>query len=462
MKTIKLIMAGALAMGCIQVASAFTEIRLTGSTAFRSATVNSIQQILNSDYVWGGNPSAATGANQQVFVGTTKVGGIQVVIKTAWAGSVGGVYAVAVPGANAVQPFITDPTGVSFSPAAGTVGSTVLTHAGVTIGAGDTTEAHATDVALSDVFVNSTPFHGAGFITLKDTHVGVVPFEWCKGAYTSSGSGNVAGGYPGVTNIALDQAQELIGGGIALNQLTGVSADNSVFAVFVGRDHDSGTRGTYLADQLIPDAFNAGVIQYQVDGGALPAVDGSTQFQTQSAGSGTIESVFPWPVETVIQGGGVYAENRPSGNEGFFSGGNVKNVLNRFCDTDAGNYIVSCLGMGDANGVNPDPVGVSYTDGAGIVNTIHPSLNALTYQGVYPGTAAHPFAPPYTNIYQGKYTAWGYEHYLYATTLAGSVKTVADQISTQLTKEADFGGVGVLLSQMNASRGGDGQPVTSP
>ncbi|HZP60801.1 MAG TPA: hypothetical protein VFB27_10805 [Opitutaceae bacterium] len=452
-------------MGCIQVASAFTEIRLTGSTAFRSATINSIQAILNPDYVWGGNPSATGGANQQVFVGTTKVGGIQVVIKTAWAGSAGGVFAVATP-APAVQPFIIDPTGVSFSPAAGTVGGIALTHAGVAIPNSDTTESHLADVALSDAFAASTPFHG---VTLKDTIVGVVPFEWVKGAYTPDGTvaSAVAGGYPGVTNINTDQAQELIGGGLALNQLTGVAADNAIVAQMVGRDHDSGTRIGYIYDSQVlgcifgapTDGFTDPILQYLPQGNGVTGTNatvGATQFDPQSAGTGVISGLVPWPVESVV------GESRPLGSEGFFSGGNVKNTLNRPVDTSAGNYIISALGMGDANGVNPDPTGVTYVDGAGVTNTIHPSLNALTFNGNFPGTAAHPFAPPYVNIEQGKYNFWGYEHYLYATSLAGSVKTVADQISGQLTTEADFGGVGELLSHMNASRATDGAPITSP
>ncbi len=155
-------------------------------------------------------------------------------------------------------------------------------------------------------------------------------------------------------------------------------------------------------------------------------------------------------------------ENRASGNEGFFSGGTVASVLNRDCDTSAGNYIISWLGFGDSPSVNPG-AGYSYTDGAGNVSTITPSQNAITFDGSYPGTAAHPFGPPYVNVEQGVYTSWGYEHYLYSAALgAGSLKTVADQVATQLTSEADFGGVGDLLSRMNASRATDGAPVTSP
>jgi hypothetical protein len=45
---------------------------------------------------------------------------------------------------------------------------------------------------------------------------------------------------------------------------------------------------------------------------------------------------------------------------------------------------------------------------------------------------------------------------------AGNLKTVADQVATQPTSEADYSGSGILLSAMNASCITDGAPVTSP
>ncbi len=70
MKKTKLLTAGMLAMLALNVASAQTEIRLTGSTAFRKATVNSIQHVLTAGYVWGSTTGSGISANQQVFVGT--------------------------------------------------------------------------------------------------------------------------------------------------------------------------------------------------------------------------------------------------------------------------------------------------------------------------------------------------------------------------------------------------------
>jgi hypothetical protein len=446
MNPLKLITAGLLALLVIHFASAQTEIRLTGSTTFQPGTIDAIQHILQPGYVWGSTSGSGAGANQQVFVGTTKIANIQVIIKTSWTDSVSGVQSLAqnIP---AAQPFIIDPTGVTFAPAAGgTVGVVPLTNAGANIPGADITESHTADVALSDIFASTTPYTGAGVIPLADTLVGVVPFAWVKGAYTpdSTLGSAVAGGYPGVANLSGVQAQELFSGGLALNQFTGIPSDQAVFVGIVGQDHTSGIRIGAIYDTQYGNYFSP--ILQDIPNGAT----------VESAGSGVISSLFPWPAETVD------GEIQAAGNGGFSSGNFVAITLNRPCDTSQGNYIISYLGMADAQRVNPGP-GVAGIDGVGNPYTYTPSQNALTFDGYYPGTAASPFAPPYANVIEGKYTLWGYGHYLYdASLVAVNLKTVADQIAAQLSTEADYGGTGILLSAMNASRAGDGTPVTSP
>jgi hypothetical protein len=463
MKTIKLVTTGLLSMLAINVASALTEIRLTGSTAFRNATDNAIRDTLQTGYVWGSTGGAGIGANQEIFVGLTNTSNVQVEIKCSWSGSAGGIQTVASvsPSLAAGQPFIIDATGVSFSGAnaTATVDATPLTAAGANILSTDITESAHADVALSDAYQSTTPYVagtylGVTYANLADTIVGVVPFEWVKGATTVS-----VGGVAGVTNVAIPQAQALLTGGIAMNQFTGNIGDQGVIVGTVGRDHDSGTRiGAFYDGQIgglvfgsPTDAFLTPCLQYIPNG----AVVGANQFDPQSPGTGTISTLTAWPTESVL------GETRPSGNEGFFSGSNVKAVLNRPTDLTQGNYIISYLGMSDANGVNPG-TGYSYTDGAGHTATVTPSQNALTFGGYYPGTPTHPFGPPYTNILQGIYTFWGYEHYLYNSSTIGAKKSVADQIAAQVTLEADYNGVGIKLSDMVSSRTGDGLSVTSP
>ncbi len=347
----------------------------------------------------------------------------------------------------------------SYSTPAATVGGIPLsTGGGASIPSGDITESHTADVALSDAFPSTTPFTGAGFAPLTDTIVGIVPFAWVKGAYTPDGTtaSAVAGGYPGVTNISGVQAQELIGGGLALNQFTSVPTDQAIFVQMVGRDHDSGTRIGYIYDTQYGN-YTSGVLQNLPQGNGTTGTNGTvgaTQFASQSAGTGVISGLIPWPVETVLN------ETRAAGNEGYFSGGTVASVLNRPADVTQGNYIISSLGFGDSPSVNPG-TSYNYTDGAGNVDPITPSKNCILFDGNYPGTPTHPFGPPYVNVEQGVYTSWGYEHFL-TSTLSGTGLTVATAIATQLTSEADYLGVGDLLSNMNASRTSDGVNVTSP
>jgi hypothetical protein len=488
MKKITLLTAGMLAMLAINSVSAQVggtlpdvELRYTGSTAFRKATVNSIQNSLQAGYVWGSTSGSGGGASQQIFVGTTvpippATTGYNVVIKTAWSGSAGGIQSVD-QNINAAIAYVNDSlTSVSSygSSSAATVNGIPLSTGGANIPTSDITEAAQADIALSDAFQSTTPY--TDNTNLFDTVVGVVPFAWIKGEYTPDGTvgSTVAGGVAGMTNITETQAQALLSGGIALNQFTGDITQQSIIVKMVGRDHDSGTRIGYIYDTQYGN-FESAVDQFLPQPGG---VCGPTEFDTQSAGTGVITSLIPWqqtnssgtpfsPARTET----VLGETRATGNEGYYSGGTVASVLVRpasFAVSTHKFYLVSSLGFGDSPNVNPFPVGpgqYSYTDGAGNISTIKPSQNAILYNGYYPGTAAHPFGPPYTNIDQGIYESWGYEHYLYDTTRLTSGSTgqiVADQISAQLTTEADFAGVGELLSRMHASRGSDGSPITSP
>jgi hypothetical protein len=498
MKKTKLLMAGLLASAVASVASANTEIYLTGSTAFRSAVVDSIKKVLAPGYVWGSTGGSGGSANQQVFVGTTLASPVSphntypIIIQCSWSGSAGGIQSVAASVA-AGQPYLDEPVVISYSSPNATVDGTALAGgSGATLSVN--TNSHVPDMAMSDAFIESTPFQGGSYVTLTSTPVGIVPFEFVKGEYTPDGTTThaVAGGYPGVTNLTVDQAQELIGGGIALDQLTGVAADDNKLALCIGRDHDSGTRiGAEYDTQLGGDVFEAqdagyeaGVLQYLPNG----AICGSTQFATQSPGTAgtTIETLVAWQTtdSTGTPNGGdevVLGEDRGGGTEGFFSGGNVAKALARPVDTSSAAffsanaaypYTIGYLGMSDANSVNADTNIVSYTDGANQTDSIKATQNALTFGGYSPSSgtgytfASAKFAPPYDHILNGQYAFWGVEHLLYpqnlASTHADRQDVIANLITPQITTEADFNGTGIKLSAMNASRANDGQAISSP
>jgi hypothetical protein len=483
MKTFKLITAGILASAVVATASATTEIRITGSTAFRKGTVDAIERILKPGFVWGSTGGSGFGANQQIFVGIVKATdpsdpNDDVIIKCSWSGSAGGIQSLA-QNIAAGQAFIAEPTGVTFgTPCTATVGTTVLTQGvadngtdGANIGSANINESSTADAALSDAFIESTPYGTAGVIppgfttanlALTSTPVGIVPFVWVAAQYTLNGGATVASPYPGVTNMSLVNAQELLGGGVQLSQLTGSTnaADANTTVVEVGRDHDSGTRITQEYDiQYNQDViFTADTGYSEVITQFIPngATVGATQFAAQSPGTGTVTSVTPWPAETVL------GENRGSGQEGFFSGSNCAAVLNRpwaINNTGASVYDITNLGMSDAASVNPGAT-YTYTEvNTHIVDNIKPSQNALTFNGSFPGTAAHPFGPPFQNVEQGAYSFWGVEHFVVPSGLTGTKLSLTTSIATQLTTQADFGGVGDLLSNMAVGITGDGQAI---
>jgi hypothetical protein len=375
-----------------------TTLRITGSTAFRAATVTAVQNILQPGYTFGYNGTSVTGAGQSVFVGTTKVGSLPVVIKCSWSGSVGGVQTIAQQ-----SPAITVANWLSESINTLTVAGTPALNSGSIYDSPT-----GADIAMSDSFQSSTAFSGPGYNTLADTVVGVVPFVWTKG---SSNDTAVQASLANFTNMSPLMAKLVLAAGAPLSMFTGTAADSTVYVYAMGRDEDSGTRLTAFAESTF--GIFGSPIQYQ------PTIT-----------SGAIASIAPWPAATVL---GI---SYPTGHSGFSSGGTMATNLNTPVATTARDAfsakfaLVAYFGVNDANGVNG-------------------GNNNLTYNGV---------AYSADNVREGKYTFWGYEHLTYRSTLAGNAKTVADQIANQL-KTADASVSGVLLSTMHVSRSTEGAVI---
>src|SRR5260370_2717856 len=96
MKILKTIMASCLALTGISAAYAQTVIHIHGSTAYRAAVYWAINDILAPGYTFGyTGTSGVLKASQAIFTGTTSTGGISVIIKTSFNGSVGGISTLA-------------------------------------------------------------------------------------------------------------------------------------------------------------------------------------------------------------------------------------------------------------------------------------------------------------------------------------------------------------------------------
>ncbi len=402
MKTFKLLTAGLLAMACASVAIAQTNIRITGSTAFRKSAHAAIVNMLNNPTAaWSGTASNVSGVSSAVFAGTLKSNGASVVIQVTWAGSTGGIQTVAQQSPVLTKAWLTTANTMSSITMSGTTASPTFN--GGTSGA-TITETQPADVAMSDTFQGSSIFTGTGYATLTDTVVGVVPFRWVRGNASGAPSG-----FSAITNITTLQAINLLNGGLPLSQFSGASDDSATAVYVLGRDEDSGTRLVSFAEPGFGPQSTP--LQYTT-------VLGTGTFAS------TITALNPFPTNTVL---GI---NYPVGHSGYSSGGTLAAEVNRAVDPAIASYVIGYLGRGDA---------LNVTNGV-----------QLTYNGVADSDA---------NIRQGTYTFWSYEHLMYKSSLSGTKKTAADNLAAQI-HDTDAAAVGVVISTMAVGRTVEGGAVT--
>jgi len=386
MKTNKALIFGLAAMAVTGFASADTVIRITGSSAFRGSTHNAIGHLLNAGYTFGYTGSTLGGASQAIFKGTTTSGGVAVIIKTSFSGSIAGYQAVN-NGLNAN--FLAD-------------GATTTTG-----GTGSLTGlfAEVPLIAMSDVYKETVTIPVANLQEAAIGPVGVVPFKWI--ASTGSPSG--------LANMTPQIAQALFPTGTTtLSTFTGAVGDlgTSVFAI--GRDFDSGTRLTAFAETGV--------------GTSLPV------FQYKPTFSGaTVASHVAWPAYSLLGLSSI------AGNGGESSGGTLADDM-RYTTSALGGFYVTYLSTGDAARALTG-VGAS---GGGTGNA-----KELTYNGVTYSADA---------VRNGQYTFWAYEHLAFNTSASATIKTVAENLATQI-HDTDAVTSGIILSSMNVSRSSDGGVV---
>lgn len=218
--TQKLAFAVAVVASALTGAAQTVEVKITGSTAFRSTVQNSIAAL----YTSAGGSSTRTGtigANQVTWTGTmpTLYGSSTVVVKTSFSGSVEGI--VNLLGA-------ANPSGVT-QPAYLNPGDTTPTDNNT-----------VADVAFSDVVQDTTLYAAPAYTALDGNIVGVVTFGWFRGSATSAAT---------LSNITGQQINALIPNGtIAKSLFTGSAADASTPVYLVGRNALSGTRLVTQAD----------------------------------------------------------------------------------------------------------------------------------------------------------------------------------------------------------------------
>jgi hypothetical protein len=311
------LMAGLAALAIASTASAQTNtiIRITGSTAFRTVTLNAIKSMITPGslkYGFGGTTFGSSSFAE--FVGALASSpNVTVDVKTVWSGSVDGLQRVIFQGNPAFENN-------------NWLASSSLSSTGTPNLAAGTEVAYA-DAAFCDNFQNSTIFQNPQ--ANNDTIVGVVPFEWCRNAGAPTTMSNMT---------SLLAQQILSAGALTLKCWTGNPSDDSTLVYVVGRNYDSGTR----VDTYSETGFGVG--------------SPPNQSIVRIGASNVITNVAPYPAETV--------DGLPFtlGQSGYSSGGLVSGALNATGSDSAPNtgnkgWIVGYLGVADALNVTNGTAG---------------------------------------------------------------------------------------------------------
>jgi hypothetical protein len=385
MKSRNILAASACALAFAGFANAATTVYITGSTAFRSQTITGIFTLLGSANASSSSPTLPSGggyifdnsatdvhkANAATIVGTSTASGDAVIVKCSWSGSGAGVQTVANTDTSKFK--------VNFLPGSptyviktdGTGGNTDANSVAVLDPRSGVNahEAATAQIALSDIFQDSTPFVGTFLnndyanLSANTKSVGIVQFQWVKSKGASAS----------ITNMTPQLARALFAlGKLPLSFWSGNSADENTFVYATGRDPDSGTRGTAFAEGGI--GVSASVQQYDCATEALYAAQ-------------TINGVPLGQGQGGEASGGTLGSTTKMGKSGLTK------------------MYVSYMGTGDAASL--------VTNGGA----------TLTWNGEDYSDA---------KIKEGKYTFWGYEHLMWRSGLGTVETTFANDLVTTI------------------------------
>jgi hypothetical protein len=415
----KSILAAGLALGITGAVNAQNVTYISGSTAFRSAANTAISNyaIGHGGALLASDNSTLGSAGHLLFNYTN--GGSTNYIAVTWNGSEAGIQSAAGPtnGSNAanISYYATNATGVG-----------TATNYSVS---------HVATLAFSDTYQSTSIFHGTlNGVTYADLrgytnssqNVGVVSFTFIGSR-----------GFPTNASVTAQVANQILAAGsIPLTLITGASADQTNSVWLIGRNPDSGTRLTTLAE--VGYGVRTAVTQYAV---ATNYSGGGATVATLQ-GTTTTNTLISYPAETI---NGVAWD---VANSGYSSGGTLCGLMTNYyargadltVDGDPAtrtgtNFLLGYAGVSDANGKTND------------------GLVKLAYNGV-------PFS---TNaVAQGQYTFWGYEHLLVGVSANVTDKDLAAQLGTSIVNSTTATlNPNVALGDMHAGRLGDGQTVYS-
>ena len=425
MKPANKILAIIAAVGATTASAAPVVLHITGSTAFRAQTNLAIVKSFDSGTTVNvGTSNASLGSSgASYFHGT--MGGVDVIVETKFTGSTGGIKAVT---SGALLEFFPDNLDTVSGATVGIVTGTSPTIPTFSSGNGlnatpSGVNTVAAEMTMADTYQSATLYRtpvlaGATITGSSNDIVGVIPFVWIR---TPSSDAPLAN----LTNMTNKTANLLYGNGtLPLAFWSGLASDETNIVYGAGRDPDSGTRLSTFAESGL--GANATVVQYNPSAQNATAVSGVST-------SGQITGVQVFPDTNVVNLGQTFV----NGNAGEASGGTLAGYMSKAFNTGTPGALVAYL---------------SYNDAAGAIQA---GAVPLTWNGVSITTTNGLGNAPtfdFTNIRNGKYTFWAYEHVLFLSGTPAAKKTVANKIATQIfTTDAP-----VLISSMRVSRQVDG------
>ncbi len=465
---INLLFIGFLALFFVPFASALT-IEITGSTAFRAATISAIHKLYTDSGQGfrfshnGLNESDFTSADVITFEGRVNFINSTTVIRCSFNGSFEGLRAMAEPGQTGITGYNGDARYLKLSTAqteTAIVGGRNIEN----IDIGDfpfyvNGERATAEMALSDVDKAISPYAANDMVGASP---GVVVF----GLVVSEGAN-------AITNVTAAQYNSLLTNGyVKMSQFTGNSADDTRLVFCTGFNDGSGTRAAYLTEM----GFGASnpVQQFLVvsqNGNQIKAIQkvpvNGTNDSSPAAGiqlpSGSDIKAFDDGPETITQLSTslstVWGQN-VAGNGGAFSGSVLRGHLALdgdsvtvfeadgfdFLGAPATNIgLVSWMGIDDA--VRARAGGATFASFNGV------SLAVSDNSGRVLTTADR------NKIYNGQYTAWNFAQFYRRFTADADTLTLYNAIFATIPN--NLGWASLLRNvDMKIGRYADGGVIT--
>ena len=235
MKIDRSILAAALGLASVSLASASQYVYMTGSTAARAAVYNTLIAGNGFDSVpaFVGYGSAVP-ANCSWMAFSNTIGGTPTIVKCHWSGSEAGIADVGTVAGPLSESFQADPNGTAGNPNFINGTPQALTSPSSPA----STSSQVVDIAQADNSISYSHIPGAACIEYNDSLV--IPFIFVKNGTTIANQALL-------TDITYDNFYQLANGGDKLGLFTGNNADTK-YVYLTGRDNNSGTRVNVFGD----------------------------------------------------------------------------------------------------------------------------------------------------------------------------------------------------------------------